>query len=147
MIKINIDNLDYERNSIVANVGNIKELDYKLKLTDEDRKKINTDYLLEFNYNTMNLYICPIFYKTQAVLNKELEIDNNLNKIITKYSKVPINSFLSSNELNDIVSQFKEQSIVFAKSCESQNFETFDDVIKYAININKELEDFEYEDI
>lgn len=147
MIKINIDNLDYERNSIVANVGNIKELDYKLKLTDEDRKKINTDYLLEFNYNTMNLYICPIFYKTQAVLNKELEIDNNLNKIITKYSKTPINRFLSSNELNDIVSQFKEQSIVFAKSCESQNFETFDDVIKYAININKELEDFEYEDI
>lgn len=147
MIKINIDNLDYERNSIVANVGNIKELDYKLKLTDEDRKKINTDYLLEFNYNTMNLYICPIFYKTQAVLNKELEIDNNLNKIITKYSKAPINNFLSSNELNDIVSQFKEQSIVFAKSCESQNFETFDDVIKYAININKELEDFDYEDI
>lgn len=78
MIKINIDNFDCERNSIVANVGNIKELDYKLKLTDEDRKKINTDYLLEFNYNTMNLYICPVFYKTQAVLNKELEIDNNL---------------------------------------------------------------------
>lgn len=144
MIKINIDNFDYERNSIVANAGNIKELDYKLKLTDEDRKKINTDYLLEFNYNTMNFYICPVFYKTQAVLNKELEIDNNLNKLVTKYSKAPINSFLSSNELNDIVSQFKEQSIVFAKSCESQNFETFDDVIKYAININKELEDFEY---
>lgn len=147
MIKINIDNFDYERNSIVANVGNIKELDYKLKLTDEDRKKINTDYLLEFNYNTMNFYICPVFYKTQAVLNKELEIDNNLNKLITKYSKAPINSFLSSNELNDIVSQFKEQSIVFAKSCENKNFETFDDVIKYAININKELEDFEYADI
>lgn len=144
MININIDNFDYEINSIVANVGNIKELDYKLKLTDEDRKKINTDYLLEFNYNTMNFYICPIFYKTQAVLNKELEIDNNLNKLITKYSKAPINSFLSSNELNDIVSQFKEQSIVFAKSCENKNFETFDDVIKYAININKELEDFEY---
>jgi hypothetical protein len=147
MININIDNFDYEINSIVANVGNIKELDYKLKLTDEDRKKINTDYLLEFNYNTMNFYICPVFYKTQAVLNKELEIDNNLNKLITKYSKAPINSFLSSNELNDIVSQFKEQSIAFAKSCENKNFETFDDVIKYAININKELEDFEYEDI
>lgn len=71
MIKINIDNFNYERNSIVADVGNIKELDYKLKLTDEDRKKINTDYLLEFNYNTMNFYICPVFYKTQAVLNKE----------------------------------------------------------------------------
>ena len=54
MIKINIDNFDYERNSIVANVGNIKELDYKLKLTDEDRKKINANYLLEFNYNKMN---------------------------------------------------------------------------------------------
>lgn len=39
------------------------------------------------------------------------------------------------------------QSIVFAKSCENKNFETFDDVIKYAININKELEDFEYADI
>lgn len=147
MIKINIDNFNYERNSIVANVGNIKELDYKLKLTDEDRKKINTDYLLEFNYNTMNLYICPIFYKTQAVLNKELEIDSNLEKLITKYSKAPINSYLSTNELNDIVSQFKEQSILFAKNYENENFKTFDDVIKHAININKELEDFEYEDI
>lgn len=147
MIKINIDNLDYERNFIVADIGNIKELDYKLKLTDEDRKKINTDYLLEFNYNTMNLSICPIFYKTQAVLNKELEIDNNLEKLIIKYSKAPINSYLSTNELNDIFTQFKEQSVLFAKSCENKNFETFDDVIKYAININKELEDFDYEDI
>lgn len=144
MIKINIDNFDYERNSIVANVGNIKELDYKLKLTDEDRKKINTDYLLEFNYNTMNFYICPVFYKTQAVLNKELEIDNNLNKLITKYSKAPINSYLSTNELDEIFTQFKEQSILFAKNCENENFKTFDDVIKHAININKELEDFEY---
>lgn len=147
MIKINIDNFDYERNSIVANVGNIKELDYKLKLTDEDRKKINTDYLLEFNYNTMNFYICPVFYKTQAVLNKELEIDNKLEKLITKYSKAPINSYLSTNELDEIYIQFKEQSILFAKNYENENFETFDDVIKHAININKELEDFEYEDI
>ena len=122
MIKIDMEDIEFGRHNICSCIGNVEELDYKLKLTDEDRKRVFVHYYLLYDYKNMVFTITPLFYRTEAVLNQELEIDDTLNKIINKTDNSSINSYLSPTELKDIFNQFKEKAVDIINDKINSNF-------------------------